>query len=195
MPAATNRTRALIALGLGLSFLLASFLIRGGPASYSKIIVEVNETEGDKWYSHGINALAEGDYDLATARFTSAIKAYTRLASSAKRRYLADIWRTIETRGWYMPRANWDQLVDEWLRNLGKWAQAIAKRGEAYSRKGQFQEAIADCTEALRLGLDEETETYRVRAATYRAVGETAKAEWDERQAEFKRRPKQAEKQ
>jgi hypothetical protein len=46
-----------------------------------------------------------------------------------------------------------------------------------------LEEAVADYSEVIRLG--QETETYRRRAAAYRALGEIAKAELDERQAEF----------
>jgi tetratricopeptide (TPR) repeat protein len=192
MPAATNRTRPLIALGLGIAFLLISFLPRGEPARYSKPVVEANEADADEWYKAGVGALAKGDYDLAVADLSEAIKSYNRLRRAAWRKLMTEVWRSVDGLQTSIPKDKSDTYIDERYRNEGKLAKALAKRGEAYSKQGQLQEAIADYSEAIRL--DGDTEAYRLRAASYRAVGETTKAELDERQAEFQSRPDEAKK-
>jgi tetratricopeptide (TPR) repeat protein len=192
MPVATNRTRTLAALGLGIGFLLISFLSRGVPTPYSKPVAEASEPDAHKWYKAGVDALAKGEYDLAVADLSEAIKSYNRLRSAAWRKFMTDVWRSIDGLQTSIPKEKWDSYIDERFRNEAKLAKALAKRGEAYSKKGQFPEAIAEYSKAV--GLDKDTETLRLRAAAYRAIGETAKAEWDERQAEFLSRPKETEK-
>jgi Flp pilus assembly protein TadD len=72
-----------------------------------------------------------------------------------------------------------------------KYDLAIGKRGEAYFKIGQFQKAIADYSEAMFSNQD--AAIYELRAAAYRAAGEFSKAEWDEKQAKFYRKPKKPE--
>ena len=189
MPATTNRTRTLLALGLGISLLLISFLPRGEAPRYSKPVVEANEADADKWYKSGVDALAKGDYDRAVANLSEAIKSYSRLLSAAWRKLMTEVWRAVDGLQTSIPKAKSDYYIDGRFRNEEKLAQVLANRGEAYRKKRMFQESIADYSKAIQL--DGDSEAYRGRAIAYRAMGETEKAELDERQAEFQSNSKE----
>jgi tetratricopeptide (TPR) repeat protein len=55
---------------------------------------------------------------------------------------------------------------------------AFNGRGYAWMRLGQYQKAIADFTEAIRLN-PKYANAYQNRAAAYRALGQTAQADED----------------
>jgi len=183
MPAATNRTRTLVALGLGTAFLLISFLPPWGTTRYSKPVVEAHESDADGCYDRGVCALADNDYDRAATDLSKAIEVYDKLASSAWDEMMAEFWRPIKNRRAVFSRSNVDRLSAHAWHFREKFVKALTKRAEAYSKNGQFREAIADYSEAIRL--DRDAATYRRRAAAYRAVGDTARAELDEKQADF----------
>jgi tetratricopeptide (TPR) repeat protein len=189
MPTIPGRARALIALGLGLAFLLATLLLVGGePILSTKAIDEETEVDADRLYNGGINALADGDYDQAIVRLSKAMQIYDKLMSSSDDEFMAEVWKPIKKN-----RPISEQKIHFLLREAfhyrAKFDQAITLRGDAYVKKGQFQAAVADYSETIRLNQD--ANTYRRRAAAYRAIGETAKAESDERAAGFRDKPKE----
>jgi tetratricopeptide (TPR) repeat protein len=192
MAATHSSWRPTAALVLGLAFLLLTVLLPTQPSSYSTRLVEATEVEADACYQRGVSALVDQDYDQAVLHLSKAIKTYSKLASSSWGEMMAPVWKSIESRRGSVSKSEMDSLFHESWRYRDKFVQAITKRGDAYSKKGQFQEAIADYTEAIRL--DQDTETYRRRATAYRAVGDRAKAELDERQAEFQSKMKLPEK-
>jgi Tfp pilus assembly protein PilF len=80
-----------------------------------------------------------------------------------------------------------DGTTNTWLNPVVKHAYRI--RGFAYVDKGQYDKAIPDFTEAIRLNPND-ADAYAVRAKAYRAVGEDAKAASDEwRAQELRPRP------
>jgi tetratricopeptide (TPR) repeat protein len=74
------------------------------------------------------------------------------------------------------PTHNWGPV-------FGAYVDAFMNRGNAAMCKGEFQKAIADYTEAIRLE-PKLGPAYRDRARAYRAIGETTQALQDERQAQ-----------
>jgi tetratricopeptide (TPR) repeat protein len=190
MPTIPGRARALIALGLGLAFLLATlFLVSGEPTLITRGVEEDTEVDADRWYNGGVNAFADGDYDQAIVRLSKAMQIYAKLISSTWDELMAEVWRPLKKKYGRISLPKTDWLIKEAFRYRAKFDQAITLRGDAYSKQGQFQEAIADYSEAIRL--EEDANRYRHRAAAYRAIGETAKAESDERAADFLNKPKE----
>ena len=61
-------------------------------------------------------------------------------------------------------------------------AENSYNRGVAYFNKGEYDQAIADCTEAIRLH-PQNPSFYLSRAKAYRALGDDAKATKDEEKA------------
>jgi tetratricopeptide (TPR) repeat protein len=189
MPTIPGRARALIALGLGLAFLLATlFLVGGEPTFIARVVGEETEVDADRWYNGGVNALADGDYDRAIVKLSEAMQIYDKLMSSNDDEFMAEVWRPIKKNRPISERKI-HCLLRETLHYRAKFDQAITLRGDAYVKKGQFQAAIADYSETIRLNQD--ANIYRRRAGAYRAIGETAKAESDERAADFRDKPKE----
>jgi tetratricopeptide (TPR) repeat protein len=70
----------------------------------------------------------------------------------------------------------------DWGPTFGAYTDAFVNRGNAYMAKREFQKAVADYTEAIRLE-PKLAPVYEHRGAAYRALGQTDKAMRDDQQA------------
>jgi tetratricopeptide (TPR) repeat protein len=79
-------------------------------------------------------------------------------------------------------RAEYNQVIDEVnvvLQKNNKLGRAFALRGGAYNRRGDFERALADCEEAIRLSQDRKKDlalAYAVRGDIYGNLGDTDRA-------------------
>ncbi|GHU83501.1 hypothetical protein FACS189468_8640 [Spirochaetia bacterium] len=118
----------------------------------------------------GIEYGKTGEYDLAIADFTAALKINPKDAYAYCGRGLA-----------YFIKGEYDLAITDLTQAIKldpKFDGSYALRGEAYRMKGQYDAAISDCSEAIRLNPDLDR-AYASRGRAYYQTGQTELAVQD----------------
>jgi len=127
---------------------------------YNQLLELVNgENDYEALFNRGNEYRLNGDYDLAIADYTEAL------------RINPDYYQALYNRGnAYANKGDYDRAIADYtaaLRIKPDYDQALNNRGNAYANKGDYDRAIADYTAALRIKPDFDQALYN-RGNAYR---------------------------
>jgi hypothetical protein len=136
--------------------------------------LKVDEETADNHFRNGVSALDHRDFHLAIAQFSAALQLYYKVS---------DAYWDRGMRALTLPGRS--PTLDEFPTNAGRLSEKIAKsrtmRGIAYDGVALFSEALTDFSAAEKSSSD--PELFEGRAHAYRALGQTKKADLDDRYA------------
>jgi tetratricopeptide (TPR) repeat protein len=117
-----------------------------------------------KAYDKGVKAVNRGDYDLAIAELSEAIRLDTNYADAYFERGMS-----------YDEKREYDRAIADYSEAIRLKPDdnflVYEFRGDAYARKGDFDKAIADYSDSIRLKPDYYTDSYSKRGDAYLSRG------------------------